>query len=80
MNHDHKDMLFFQKKKYLDFAREHQFTKKELEVGLLLANGFSNARISEELFISIATVKKHITHIYEKSDIYCRKDFIIYFL
>ncbi len=72
--------FFFQKEKYVAFAREHKFTKKETEVGLLLANGFSNIRISEELYISITTVKKHITHIYEKSNIYCRKEFITYFL
>ena len=45
----YENTFFFQKEKYIAFAKEHRFTKKETEVGLLLANGFSNIRISEEL-------------------------------
>ena len=50
-------------------------SKRETEVAWLVYLGYSNQRISDELFISITTVKKHISHIYEKSGITCRKDF-----
>lgn len=64
----------FDKELYLAFAKEKQFTKRETEIGLLVVNGYSNQRIAEELFISEATVKKHLTHIYEKSGISGRKE------
>jgi DNA-binding NarL/FixJ family response regulator len=41
-------------------------TPKEREVLALLAQGRSNRQISETLFISGATVKTHLTHLYEK--------------
>lgn len=63
----------FDKELYLAFAKEKQFTKRETEIGLLVVNGYSNQRIAEELFISETTVKKHLTHIYEKSGISGRK-------
>lgn len=70
----------FDKARYLDFAAERGFTRRETEVGLMVANGFSNLRIAEELFISETTVKKHITHIYEKSGISGRRDFAAFFM
>ena len=39
---------------------------REIEVLGLVAEGASNARIAEALFISDATVKSHLVHIYEK--------------
>jgi DNA-binding NarL/FixJ family response regulator len=41
-------------------------TDRELEVFRLIARGFSNAEIGEELYISDTTVKTHITHILQK--------------
>ena len=70
----------FDKARYLGFAAEHGFTRRETEVGLMVANGFTNLRIAEELFISETTVKKHITHIYEKSGISGRRDFAAFFM
>lgn len=72
--------LIFDKERYLSFAVEHGFTRRETEVGLMVANGLTNLRIAEELFISETTVKKHITHIYEKSGISGRKDFAAFFM
>lgn len=72
--------MIFDKERYLAFAAEHGFTRRETEVGLMVANGFTNLRIAEELFISETTVKKHITHIYEKGGISGRKDFAAFFM
>jgi DNA-binding NarL/FixJ family response regulator len=41
-------------------------TDRELDVLRLIARGLSNAEIGQELYISDATVKTHITHILQK--------------
>ena len=41
-------------------------TKRELEVLFFLNQGYSNAKIGEELFVSEGTVKKHISNILGK--------------
>ena len=38
-------------------------TKRELEVALLLREGYTNAKIAEDLFVSEGTIKKHISKI-----------------
>src|SRR5215207_463158 len=43
-----------------------ELTERELEVFHLIARGLSNAEIGQELYISDATVKTHITHILQK--------------
>lgn len=43
-----------------------QLTAGEQRVAIAVARGMSNAAIAEELFVSIATVKSHISHILEK--------------
>ncbi|GAA1572992.1 response regulator transcription factor [Actinomadura kijaniata] len=46
--------------------RDKSLTARELEVLRLVARGTSNPEIATELFISEATVKTHLTHIYAK--------------
>lgn len=41
-------------------------TEREFDVFRLIARGLSNAEIGQELYISDATVKTHITHIFQK--------------
>ena len=41
-------------------------TSRELEVLRLIAAGRSNQRIARELFVSLDTVKKHVTHLLGK--------------
>ncbi|MDO4909042.1 MAG: response regulator transcription factor [Corynebacterium sp.] len=41
-------------------------TPREIEVLLLVANGASNREIGQILFLSEATVKSHLVHIYDK--------------
>ena len=57
------------------FVAAFNLTKIEIEIGFLILNGYSNARVSEELFISEATVKKHLSHLYEKTNYTGRKEF-----
>lgn len=59
---------------YLAFAREKGLTRRETELAFLVVNGYSNQRIAQELYISEATVKKHLTHIYEKTGANGRKE------
>ena len=46
-----------------------ELTEREVDVFRLVARGLSNAEIGEELYISEATVKTHITHILQKLDL-----------
>jgi DNA-binding CsgD family transcriptional regulator/tetratricopeptide (TPR) repeat protein len=44
-------------------------TPIERDVALLVAEGRTNAEIGKRLFISVNTVKKHLTHVYAKVDV-----------
>jgi LuxR family maltose regulon positive regulatory protein len=48
-------------------------TDREIEVLLLLAEGFSNSEIAQQLFISLPTVKSHTRNIYGKLGVHSRK-------
>jgi len=55
-----------------DSKKEDQLDRlspTEYKILELLAGGKSNKQIAEEMFISVATVKKHITHIFKKTGI-----------
>ncbi|MFE3325743.1 response regulator [Streptomyces sp. NPDC059176] len=47
-------------------APEQALTKRELEVLHLVSEGLSNQQISKRLFLSQATVKSHLVHVYAK--------------
>ena len=47
-------------------AELDELTERELDVFRLISRGLSNAEIGQELYISEATVKTHITHILQK--------------
>jgi DNA-binding NarL/FixJ family response regulator len=53
-------------------------TTRESEVLLLLAQGLSNARIAEQLTVSEATAKTHVSHVLEKLDLPDRIQAVIY--
>jgi len=63
------------KEAYIKFANEYQLTKRETEIGWLVVSGYSNQQVAEELYISETTVKKHLTHVYEKTGTSGRKEF-----
>lgn len=49
-------------------------TKREAQIAVLICKGFSNREIAEEFVISEATVKKHISNIFEKLGIEKREE------
>jgi DNA-binding NarL/FixJ family response regulator len=53
-------------------------TARELEVLRMIASGLPNKRIAYQLRISEKTVRNHISHIYEKLEIYDRSQAVLY--
>lgn len=51
-----------------------QLSRRELEVLQLIAKGFNNVQIGEELFIAESTVKKHVSNIYMKLELNTRAE------
>ena len=56
----------FTSKLTIDRAREFDLTPREVEVLYLLAEGASNVDISSKLYISVSTVKTHISSLMRK--------------
>lgn len=61
-----------------DDKRIDTLTRRELEVALLLREGYSNAKIANNLSISGGTVKKHISNIFSKLEIYNRTEVLVF--
>jgi len=57
-------------------ARE-QLSRREIEVLKLAAKGMSNRDIANTLFLSVRTVKAHLTNIFNKMGCGCRTDAIV---
>lgn len=55
---------------------QYNFTEREQEVAELVLSCKSNEEISQELYISIVTVKKHISSILKKVNVKNRPQFI----
>ena len=51
-----------------------QLSARELEILALVAEGFPNKEVAARLFISNATVRTHLMHIYEKLHVRCRTE------
>ena len=58
--------------KQLQPLEKFDFTKREIEIIELVAAGMMDNEISEKLFISISTLRKHLSNIYRKADITSR--------
>lgn len=61
--------------RFLSVLQNTELSERELEVAWLLYRGYTNRQIGEELFIAETTVKKHVSHIYEKLDVSGRKEY-----
>lgn len=75
-----KELKSLNKKKYVDIIKNNQnkygLTDRESEIVTLIFKGYSNSNISDELFISIDTVKKHINNIFKKTAVTNRTELI----
>lgn len=63
---------------YVEFigrVQKCELSIRESEVAWLLYRGYTNRQIADELYIVETTVKKHVTHIYEKTQASGRKEF-----
>jgi predicted ATPase/DNA-binding CsgD family transcriptional regulator len=58
-------------------ALPNPLSERELEVLKLLAAGLSNREIAERLVVAESTIKKHITHIYDKIGVTSRTQVIV---
>jgi len=56
--------------------RKLNFSKREYEVLQLLTKGHSNATIAEHLFLSLSTVKTHVSNLFVKLDVKSRSQAI----
>ncbi len=54
-----------------------QLTSREIEILRLVARGMSNKDIATELFLSLRTVKAHLTNIFNKMGCSCRTEVLI---
>lgn len=50
-------------------AAQDELSRREIEVLTLIARGASNREAAAELFITVATVKTHLQHIFAKLDV-----------
>ncbi len=74
------DQYLWQAKKEDGKAGYDLLTSREREVLQLIAEGYSNMRIGQELFISVKTVEAHKAHIMSKLQARNRTDLIRYAL
>ena len=59
-----------------EFCNKYFITNREKEILNLLLKGYTNTKISNELFISISTVKTHIHNIYGRTNAKSRYELI----
>jgi DNA-binding NarL/FixJ family response regulator len=52
-------------------------SERELEVFTLIADGLSNRQVADQLFLSVATVKWYLTHIYGKLGVQSRTQALV---
>jgi two-component system NarL family response regulator len=57
---------------------EQRLTARELDVLRLVARGYENDEIANELLLSHATVKRHISAIFDKLDLHNRTQVAVY--
>lgn len=59
-----------------EVAKKYELTRREEEIILLVYKGLSNPEISEHLYISTSTVKRHMQNIFRKMNIKHRSELI----
>ncbi|RNF40123.1 response regulator transcription factor [Planococcus salinus] len=61
-----------------EHALHEELTEREMEILLLLANGYTNQEIADELFIALKTVKTHVSNLLAKLEVHDRTQAVIY--
>lgn len=61
-----------------DRVLHKDLTDREMEILLLLANGYTNQEIADELFIALKTVKTHVSNLLSKLEVHDRTQAVIY--
>ncbi|MCP2033808.1 NarL family two-component system response regulator LiaR [Planomicrobium sp. HSC-17F08] len=61
-----------------DRVLHEDLTEREMEILLLLANGYTNQEIADELFIALKTVKTHVSNLLSKLEVHDRTQAVIY--
>lgn len=59
-----------------NMANKFALTNAEQDIATMILKGYSNEQIANEKYITISTVKKHVSKILEKSDTKSRIEFI----
>lgn len=59
--------------------KNYKLTNREIEIMDLVSSGLSNIEISNYLFISLGTVKKHLNNIFRKTEVNSRSKLISQF-
>ena len=49
--------------------KELELTSREFEILQLIAKGHSNAKIADQLFVSISTIKTHVSNLFSKMNV-----------
>lgn len=80
---DGQQVLADQVDKKLQYHKNHQelhqdLTARERDILALLAKGYENQRIADELFISLKTVKTHVSNILSKLEVSDRTQAVVY--
>ena len=50
-------------------VRQLGLSQREMEVLMLMAEGYSNQEIADKLYVSLSTVKSHASNLYSKLDV-----------
>ena len=66
----------YTKQIYLEFAKKHELTPRESDIGKLLLKGYSNKGIAGHLNLKVSTIKYHTANVFVKLDITKRASFI----
>ena len=64
-NQDELDLPDYHK----SIIENYQLSKREWEIVQQISEGYTNGQISENLFISLQTVKDHVSRIYKKTGV-----------
>ena len=59
-------------------AAAHSLSQREIEVLRLLAAGRSNQQIADELVISLNTVRRHVSNVFDKTGVANRTEASVY--